>query len=156
MVVCATSRYRDLMAGLTRWAAGTIALLTLTAALAAASFARIASPDRTPPTFTGLKSATTCIPGPIDGQTANYTLSWDPATDNVTPSTQIVYSIYQAPKSGGEDFSSPTYTVRHGATGFTTPPLPANARFYFVVRAQDRAGNSDSNLVERQGVNLCA
>ena len=50
-----------------------------------------------------------------------YTLSWDSATDKVTPSTQIVYGIYQAPKSGGEDFSSPTYTVRHGVTSFTTP-----------------------------------
>jgi hypothetical protein len=143
------------MADLARWAAGTIALLALTAALAAGGFARVASPDRTPPTFAGLKSATTCIPGPIDGQTASYQLNWDPATDNVTPSTQIVYDIYEATKSGGEDFTSPTYTVRHGATTFTTPPLPADEHFYFVVRARDRAGNHDSNLVEREGVNLC-
>jgi hypothetical protein len=139
-----------------RWVAGTIALLALTGALAGGAFARLASLDRSPPTFAGLGSATTCIPGPIDGQTASYRLSWDPATDNVTPSTQIVYDIYQATKSGGEDFSSPTYTVRHGATTFTTPPLPADQLFYFIVRARDRAGNQDSNLVEREGVNLCA
>ena len=138
-----------------RWVAGTIALLALTGALAGGAFARLASLDRSPPTFAGLGSATTCIPGPIDGQTASYRLSWDPATDNVTPSTQIVYDIYQATKSGGEDFSSPTYTVRHGATTFTTPPLPADQLFYFIVRARDRAGNHDSNLVEREGVNLC-
>ena len=71
------------------------------------------------------------------------------------PSTKIVYDIYQATKSGGEDFSSPTYTVRHGATSFATPPLPVETTFYFVVRARDRAGNRDSNEVERQGVNLC-
>jgi hypothetical protein len=67
----------------------------------------------------------------------------------------IVYDIYQAAKSGGEDFSSPTYIVRHGTTTFTTPLLPADQLFYFVVRARDRAGNRDSNLIEREGVNLC-
>ncbi len=118
--------------------------------------ARVASPDRTPPTFAGLKSATTCIPGPIGGgRSASYQLTWDAATDDVTPSTKIVYDVYQATKSGGEDFSSPTYTVRHGATTFATPPLPSDTTFYFVVRARDRAGNRDSNQVERQGVNLC-
>ena len=80
---------------------------------------------------------------------------WDPATDNVTPSTKIVYEIYQATKPGGEDFSSATYTTRRGATSFATPPLPADELFYFVVRARDRAGNRDANQVERQGVNLC-
>jgi hypothetical protein len=138
-----------------RWAVGTSVLLVLTGLLAGTALARLASPDRIPPTFAGLKSATACIPGPIHGQTASYTLRWDKATDDVTPSTQIVYDVYQATKSGGEDFSSPTYTVRHGATTFLTPALPADEFFYFVVRARDRAGNRDSNLVERQGANLC-
>jgi hypothetical protein len=138
-----------------RWGVGTIALLALAGALAAAAIARVASPDRTPPTFAGLESATTCVPGPVDGQAASYQLSWDPATDDVTPSTKIVYDIYQATKSGGEDFSSATYTTRRGVTTFTTPPLPADEVFYFVVRARDRAGNSDSNSVEREGFNLC-
>jgi hypothetical protein len=131
----------------------------LTAALwvftSAFSTRALGSPDRTPPAFAGLRSATTCIPGPIDGRSASYRLSWDAATDDVTPSKMIVYDIYQATESGGEDFSSQTYTVRHGATSFTTPSLPANQTFYFVVRAQDRAGNRDPNTVEREGVNLC-
>jgi hypothetical protein len=138
---------------LARWGLSAVAVLALVGADSAV--ARAASPDRTPPTFAGLKSATTCIPGPIDGQAASYALSWDPATDDVTPAKQITYDVYQASKSGGEDFSSPTYTVRHGATRFATPPLPANQQFYFVVRARDRAGNEDANLVERAGVNLC-
>jgi hypothetical protein len=103
-----------------------------------------------------LKSATTCVPGPVGGQSARYRLEWDPATDDVTPPTKLTYDIYQATKSGGEDFTSPTYRVRHGATTFTTPPLPADASFYFVVRAKDRAGNEDSNDVELAGVNICA
>jgi hypothetical protein len=140
---------------LARLVATTVALLTLTGALAAGALSRVAGHDRTPPTFAGLKSATTCIPGPTGGQSASYQLSWDPATDNVTPSAKIVYDIFQATKSGGENFSSATYTTRRGATTFTTPPLPSDKDFYFVVRARDRAGNRDSNQVEREGVNLC-
>ncbi len=140
---------------LARWILGAGAVVALIGTQAVDALAQAASPDRTPPTFTGLRSATTCIPGPFDGQTASYQLIWDPATDDVTPAKQLVYDIYQATKSGGEDFSAATYTVRHGATSFATPPLPGNQQFYFVVRAQDRSGNEDSNLVERAGVNLC-
>jgi DNA-binding beta-propeller fold protein YncE len=112
--------------------------------------------DRTPPTFAGLESATTCIPGPIGGGTSStYHLGWDPASDNVTPSSEIVYDVYHATKPGGEDFSTPTYTTPAGATSFTTPPLPADKTHYFVVRARDQAGNRDSNAVERAGQNLC-
>jgi hypothetical protein len=95
------------------------------------------------------------VPGPVGGQAASYHLRWDRATDDVTPSAKIVYDIYQATKPGGEDFSAATYTVRHGATAFDTPRLSAETRYYFVVRARDRAGNRDSNQVEREGVNLC-
>jgi hypothetical protein len=134
---------------------GTVAVLMLGGALCAGASARVSGPDRTPPRFAGLASATTCIPGPIGGQSAAYRLSWDAATDNRTPSTQIVYDIYQATKSGGEDFSTPTYSSQRGATTFTTPPLRSDTTFYFVVRARDRAGNRDSNTVEREGVNIC-
>ena len=111
--------------------------------------------DSQPPTFAGLVSATTCVPGPVAGQTASYTLRWDPATDNVTRSGKIVYDVYQAAAPGGEDFSSPSATTASGATTFVTPPLAADKAVYFVVRARDRAGNRDSNTVERQGENLC-
>ena len=130
-------------------------LLVATVALSAGSPA-FAKRDATPPTFAGLKSATTCIPGPSGGErTSAYHLSWDPATDNRTPAGQIVYDVYQATVSGGEDFSVPTYTTRPGATTFDTPQLPTEQTFYFVVRARDKADNSDSNKVERQGMNLC-
>jgi hypothetical protein len=112
--------------------------------------------DQTPPTFAGLKSATTCIPGPIgEGRTSSYHLSWEAATDNVTPSSKIVYNVYQANTAGGEDFSHPTYTTAPGVTSFDTPQLSSTKTFYFVVRARDQAGNEDSNTVEREGQNLC-
>jgi hypothetical protein len=112
--------------------------------------------DAQPPKFAGLASATTCVPGPIGGgQMTSYTLRWEPAADNVTRSKRIVYDVYQASAPGGEDFSAPTYTTAAGVTSFVTPQLPAGQAVYFVVRARDKAGNSDSNTVERQGQNLC-
>ncbi len=111
--------------------------------------------DDQAPTFAGLGSATTCIAGPAAGQTARYTLRWEPASDNVTRPKQIFYDVYQASSPGAEDFSAPTYTSRHGATSFVTPPLAADKPVYFVVRARDKAGNEDSNTVERQGENPC-
>jgi hypothetical protein len=77
------------------------------------------------------------------------------ATDNVTPSTQIAYDVYQATTAGDENFSAPTYVTRRGATSFDTPPLPTDTTCFFVVRARDRTGNEDAKKVERQGVNLC-
>src|SRR4051812_33903749 len=123
-------------------------------ALIAATAAKRA--DSTPPVFAGLKTATTCIPGPIGGgRTTSYHLTWDAATDDVTPSKKIVYDIYQATTPGGEDFSMPTYVTAPGATSFATPPLATDEIFYFVVRARDQAGNGDANKVEREGQNLC-
>ena len=131
-------------------------LLAAAGGLIISSAAEAKPVDTTPPTFTGLNSAITCIPGPIGGgRTASYNLSWNPANDDRTPTKKIVYDIYQAETSGGQDFSTPTYTSSAGATSFTTPPLSADKQFFFVVRARDQAGNSDSNKVEREGQNLC-
>ena len=136
---------------------GTVLLLLAAALLLASSApAEAVRKDHTPPIFAGLKSAFTCIPGPIGGgRTAAYTLSWDPAIDNRSPTRRIVYDVYQATTAGGEDFSTPTYTTEPGATSFTTPELPTDKVLYFVVRARDQAGNRDWNTVEREGQNLC-
>ena len=131
-------------------------LLACVTALAFLPSAGAATRDRTPPRFEGLNSAITCIPGPIGGgRTTTYYLSWEPARDNVTRARRIVYDVYQATKPGGEDFSKPTYTTRPGAESFETSPLPTDETFFLVVRARDRAGNEDSNTVEREGQNLC-
>jgi len=112
--------------------------------------------DHTPPVFGGLTSATTCVPGPIGpGISSRYHLAWKAAGDNKTPSRAIVYEIYQASSPGGENFSLPTYTTRRGRVSFDTPQLASTEPFYFVVRARDRAGNEDTNTIEREGVNLC-
>jgi hypothetical protein len=131
-------------------------LVALAALLLLGAPAQARGKDHTPPVFEGLKSATTCIPGPIGpGRTSSYHLTWNAATDNVTPSRKIIYEVYQATMPGGEDFSKPTYTTTRGVTSFDTPKLPTDNTFYFVVRARDKAGNEDSNTIEREGQNLC-
>jgi hypothetical protein len=112
--------------------------------------------DNRPPRFTGLESAVTCLPGPVGGtRESSYHLEWPWARDNVTPRHAIVYDIYQATSPGAQDFSTPTYTTGPRRNHFDTPPLRSDRSYYFVVRARDRAGNRDSNTVERQGLNLC-
>src|SRR3954451_21905381 len=103
--------------------AGTLLLLlAIGLLLAPSSPAGAVRKDRTPPRFAGLKSAVTCIPGPVGGgKPTTYALSWDPATDTRTPTRKIVYEVYQATKPDGEDFSAPTYTTDPGVTSFTTP-----------------------------------
>lgn len=111
--------------------------------------------DTTAPTFAGLQSAYYCTGGPVrPAETTAYTLVWQAATDDVTPSSKIVYDVFMAHTTGGEDFSHPTWTTPPGATTFTTPNLNSEGT-YFVVRARDEAGNEDQNKVEREGGNVC-
>jgi CARDB len=118
---------------------------------------RLTLGDRRPPKFAGLERATTCIPGPAGGplRSTRYGLQWHSATDDSTPASKLVYDIYEATTPGGENFGEPTYTSEPGATSFSTPPLPDDAAYYFIVRARDAAGNRDANRVERVGMNLC-
>jgi hypothetical protein len=114
------------------------------------------SGDTTPPAFGGLARAFACTPGPQrPGETTPSNLSWQPATDDVTPSPEIVYDVYLATTPGGEDFSTPTWITPPGATSFRTPGLPSHGTFYFVVRARDQAGNEDRNRVEHRGIDPC-
>ena len=114
------------------------------------------SSDTTPPRFGGLQRAFACTPGPQQaGETTPFTLSWSAATDNVTPSSHIVYDIYLASRSGGEDFLTATWVSAPGVTTFKTPGLPSHGSFYFVVRARDAAGNEDRNTIELHGSDPC-
>jgi hypothetical protein len=111
------------------------------------------------PSFAGLISATNCdlpITPQVVPRSTGFTMRWDSATDPVTPSTQIVYDIFQAGTPGGEDYTTPTYTTAAGATTFTTPVMVNRGAVYFVVRARNAAGHEDTNTIERQGVASCA
>jgi hypothetical protein len=98
--------------------------------------------DTQAPTFAGLQTASATGPGTIQ-------LSWNAASDNVSNSSQIVYNVYRATSPGGFNFASPTYTSTAGATTFQATGLQPSTLYYFVVRAQDTAGNEDTNSVSK-------
>jgi len=58
------------------------------------------------------------------------------------------YNIYRATSSGGQNYSSPTYTVSVGITSYTDSGATPGQTYYYVVRAQDAAGNTDTNTNE--------
>lgn len=100
-----------------------------------------ATSDMMAPTFSGLGSAA------ASGSSIN--LSWNAASDGVTGAAQMVYLIYQATSAGGETFTQPTYTTAPGQTTFSVAGLTPGQTYYFVVRAQDQAGNIDTNSLEK-------
>lgn len=107
----------------------------------------LALPDTTPPTFGGLGSATAV-------SSTEISLSWNPATDNATPSSNIVYLIYMSTISGGENFAMPSFITSPGVISFSVTGLSPGTTYYFVVRARDASGNIDTNSVEWSATTL--
>jgi hypothetical protein len=102
--------------------------------------------DTTPPVFDGLSFAS-----PYSSSIVS--LGWDQATDDVTTPSKIVYLIYMATSSGGQNFESPTKTYQGALNTYVTGLAPCTT-YYFVVRAMDQAGNIDENFVERAATTL--
>jgi hypothetical protein len=99
--------------------------------------------DPTPPAFAGISGF---APNPVS---FSATLSWMAATDLVTPSSMIVYDVYEAAIAAGEIYTQPPQaTSAPGATSITLTGLTPNATLFFVVRARDLDGNHDANTVE--------
>jgi Fibronectin type III domain len=104
--------------------------------------------DADAPTFAGITSATAA--GPV-----SVKLKWSaPAKDKrgVTPAAAIVYLAYWSDTAGLENFNIPIAVSDPGATELVVTGLPTpETKYYFVVRAQDAAGNIDDNTVEITG-----
>jgi hypothetical protein len=103
--------------------------------------------DTAAPTFAGASGAlpADATPGVTKG---SIKLSWQAATDDKSAADKIVYLIYQAEKSGGQSFASPSVTSKAGATSVDINDLEVGKTYYYVVRAKDEAGNIDKNTVE--------
>jgi hypothetical protein len=100
--------------------------------------------ESVPPVFNGLETVGS-------GTLTSLVLSWQPATDNVTPPEHIQYLIYMS-ETSGQDFNTPTYKTPLGATSYTVTGLSPNTTYYFVVRAMDEVGNIDTNIKEMSAV----
>lgn len=74
-------------------------------------------------------------------------LSWPAAAGGCPP---VTYHIYQSTASGGQDFETPVMST--GDLGAVVSPLDPGATvplsYYFVVRATDGCGGSDTNSTE--------
>jgi len=95
----------------------------------------IATADATPP-----PSPSNLVAAPI--AEGGIQLTWTASISEIDVSQ---YNIYRATSSGAQDFSSPTYTVSVGITSYTDSSATPGQAYYYVVRAQDAAGNTDNN-----------
>ncbi len=75
-------------------------------------------------------------------------LEWALATDNLTPSSNIVYNVYMTLISGSYNFSN-TYRSVTNATSTSISNIIIGQTYYFIVRAVDGTGNEDNNNIEK-------
>ncbi len=79
----------------------------------------------TPPTFAGAAAAQPVSPYAIS-------VSWGPATDNVTPPARILYQAFAATSSGGQNlYGAPTLQPEPGAGQATLGGLSPGSTYYF-------------------------
>ncbi|MCP3978416.1 MAG: DUF1565 domain-containing protein, partial [bacterium] len=94
--------------------------------------------DITAPVFDGLES--------LEAGSNQVCLDWSEADD---PSRPVLYSIYRAATPGGQTFVTATATTYR--TSYCDGTVPPGTTACYVVRAEDYAGNGETNTVE-----LCA
>lgn len=105
----------------------------------------VVTPEGVPPAFDGARLASS------EGTTVR--VFWLPGTDNATEAQNIIYDVWattQGPRTENQNTAPPTYTSEPGASSIVIPNLEPGTRYYFIVRAQDSAGNRDSNTKEVQ------
>jgi len=74
-------------------------------------------------------------------------VAWSPATDDSTPAYQMKYNVHTA-ETAGAVFTTPLKTDTFTGTlvGYVTGLDPTKT-YYFGVRAEDQAGNEETNTV---------
>jgi hypothetical protein len=95
--------------------------------------------DGIPPDFAGLRLA-----APNDG---SVLLAWPAASD---PTGPIYYSVYRAETPGGQDFGAPIGSTTE--LTYRDEAVVNGVTYYYVVRAQDGAGNEETNTVQKRAV----
>jgi fibronectin type 3 domain-containing protein len=103
-------------------------------------------PDTKPPQFDGLVLVS-------DATENSLTLYWGAAVDNLTPQKNIKYLIFRSETSQSYNFEKPIATVV-GELKYTDKNLEMGKTYYYVVRAQDEAGNTDKNTIEKSGTTI--
>lgn len=87
---------------------------------------------------------------PAEG--AGIQVSWDPATDNLTPTEGLVYLVYGGESEEDVDYRSPLGVSLPGATSTVVYFDKAESEYFVAVRAQDAAGLTDENRTALAGM----
>ncbi len=98
-------------------------------------------PDTMAPTFAGASGTS------VTGNT--ITLSWTQGSDDVASPAQLRYALFLSKTAGGQDFNKPEVITPSGVSNYTVTGLDAQTAYYLVARAQDPAGNRETNTVEK-------
>ena len=102
------------------------------------------APDARAPSFAGAASAT-ALPSAIR-------VDWSAASDEDTAAGDLVYLVYEASTSSGQDFAQPTVETEPGASSIVMGGLPVSTERFYVVRVRDSTGNTDGNTNEVSAV----
>lgn len=104
--------------------------------------------DTTPPTFSGLFG----LVKKFDG--SSVWLYWKPASDTFSSSEEITYEICaDAPGQCASSFVQ-NYPVAAGVYNYQITGLSGSTDYEFVVRARDKAGNRDTNVIAKSSASL--
>ena len=95
--------------------------------------------DNAPPLFDGLRGLYE-----IENEPGCVLLEWNETSD---PSSPVMYHVYMSTSSGGQDYNSPVNATTRSYAMICGLDLESTS-YYFVIRAEDSAGNEDSNTVE--------
>ena len=78
-------------------------------------------------------------------------LTWEPASDKLSPKEAISYLLFYADKPENINFDKPAGVTDPGASSGLIHGLAPKTTYSFVVRARDAAGNVDPNKVVKTG-----
>ena len=98
------------------------------------------SPDLLPPLFTGLGAVQS------GGHCGETTLAWAPAAESCSAPPH--YNVYRSTTPGFTPGAANRIATVLGA-GYVDTALVPNQTYYYKVRAQDSAGNEETNTLER-------
>ncbi len=107
------------------------------------------SDDTVPPQFAGLLFVD-FIPDSTAATTGKSRLTWAPATDDKSGASEIAYDVYDSVTPGGEDFAGIPKVSVTGTNTAEVPGVDYTISHFYVVLARDKAGNKNSNKVERK------
>jgi hypothetical protein len=106
--------------------------------------------DTEPPWFPGAEGVQSAVAKPC---CTSIDLDWEEALDASSP--PVEYNVYRDTVPGFAPGPG-SFLGRTPFSSYRDQTVAAGARYYYIVRATDREGNEDANLVEQSAVAVAA